>query len=673
LGKGASWSKLKLYESETNRASKAIKKGWRNVVTKIKALALAALLGAIVAAIAACGGGKAQEQGNTQEAVEAKSYTYEYEGAFGKETSQLSLSNGIAEFGIIGNDMMTDVYTGTFTTNGNAISIKGLVNKDPSSPYQKPGLWAWINADGDAEVTIDDASNTFTPVSNISADAQAPSADGTYTYTYQGAFGEETAQLILSNGTAEFGIAGNDMMTDVYMGTYAEDGLTISIKGLANKDPSSPYAKPGLWDWINAVGDAVVTIDPAGKTFAPSTPVTLNDPPLDAAGIYIYAYEGAFGAETAQITLDESGNAVFEIAGNDMMTDAYAGTYSIDGFIASIKGLSNIDASSPYQKPGLWDWINADGDAEISIDPANGTFAPSLGEASAAAEPWTSYENVSYAKNSASQALDLYVPDGDGPFPLVVLVHGGGFALGSKQMEIVQRMFFLREEGYAVASIDYRLSSEAIFPAAVSDAKAAVRHLRSNASSYNLDPDRFAIWGESAGAYLAVMAAVLDDASLNGDATDNEGISSSVCALVDFYGPVRFNEMDGDFAALGVAEEDRATPFGSSVTNDDSSFESKFMGKNVGSISADESAEADPIAYVEKLSGSTLKAFIQHGDADANVPLTQSEKLAEALKKAVGDANVFYEVLPGASHQDAAFYAPGNLAKVKAFLDEALK
>lgn len=291
-------------------------------------------------------------------------------------------------------------------------------------------------------------------------------------------------------------------------------------------------------------------------------------------------------------------------------------------------------------------------------------------------DPWTAYSNLVYASVSDSQKLDLLVPaEGEGPFPVVFLLHGGGFAFGSKTMSCVKDMYYLTEHGYAVVGIDYRLSNEALFPGAVADVKAAIRYVRANAAQYNLDPEKFAIWGESAGAYLALMAAVTSDEDLNGDVADNLDVSSSVSALVTFYAPVRFFEMDSDFESIGVTAEDRTSPIGAATTADPESFESKFMGKSVAELTDDEKALCDPYTYIAKnLSAeSNLTALIQHGNADINVPYVQGEKLAAELGNAIGSDRVYLQILDGAKHQDSAFYTESNLAIVLDFLNRAFK
>ncbi|MBK7180008.1 MAG: alpha/beta hydrolase [Chloroflexi bacterium] len=116
--------------------------------------------------------------------------------------------------------------------------------------------------------------------------------------------------------------------------------------------------------------------------------------------------------------------------------------------------------------------------------------------------------DLAYADLSSTQKLDLYIPtSGDGPFPVVFMVHGGGFMFGDKADGAgLTGVDQLLEAGYAVASINYRLSGEAIYPAQIYDAKTAVRFLRANAAQYNLDPEKFGAWGASGGGQHCLFA-----------------------------------------------------------------------------------------------------------------------------------------------------------------------
>ena len=119
------------------------------------------------------------------------------------------------------------------------------------------------------------------------------------------------------------------------------------------------------------------------------------------------------------------------------------------------------------------------------------------------------YMGVQYADVSESDYLNLYVPDGVENPRLIVAVHGGGFVLNDCESRQAQLFYqYFRDHGYAVATVNYRLAKEAVFPAAVQDVKAAVRFLKANAEKYCYNADKVAIWGESAGGYLCVMAGV---------------------------------------------------------------------------------------------------------------------------------------------------------------------
>lgn len=90
------------------------------------------------------------------------------------------------------------------------------------------------------------------------------------------------------------------------------------------------------------------------------------------------------------------------------------------------------------------------------------------------------------------------IQDGEGPYPLVIVFHGGAFAAGHKRTHYIKSMCLPITQGYAVATVEYRLYHEEKWPAQLIDGKAAIRYLRANAKELNLDPDRFAVWGNSA-------------------------------------------------------------------------------------------------------------------------------------------------------------------------------
>lgn len=369
---------------------------------------------------------------------------------------------------------------------------------------------------------------------------------------------------------------------------------------------------------------------------------------------YTYTFAGMMGEETAQFDLYSDGTCQFFLPGNAMITDVYAGTYTREGDAVSIAGLTNVDASSSFTQPGLWDWI-VDGNAEITVDDAGLTFAPA-GAASAPAgdNPGEESETVSYASQSPAQVCDIYTPAGVDKAPVIVLVHGGGFAFGDQAMPIIQPVIdSALAHGYAVVSVDYRKSSEAVFPAALSDVKAAVRFVKAHAMEYGFDPEHIAAWGESAGAYLSLMTALTPEVpELNGDVTDYAEIPSGVQALVSFYAPVEFYTLYEEAGKPESAPE---------------SFESKFLGQD---ILADKDATYATYweTYADRLP-TDLKAWIQAGDSDQRVPYSQSVNFAQRLAGYLGEENVAHSLIAGADHEDDLFYTDENLDAVFAWLD----
>ena len=277
----------------------------------------------------------------------------------------------------------------------------------------------------------------------------------------------------------------------------------------------------------------------------------------------------------------------------------------------------------------------------------------------------TKFIDVAYASVSPTQKLDIYLPnEGKGPFPLIIEIHGGGFIIGAKSQNIAPMLEGLKR-GYAVASIDYRLSKEAIWPAQINDVKAAIRFLRANAAKYGFDPNRFATWGGSAGGSLSALAATSGGvARLADPASGNASVSDRVQAAVDWFGPIYFSTMDAEFAALGTSGVMGAT-------NAPTSAESKYLGKTIGTAEAQSLVEAaSPRTYID---AGDPPMIIQHGTKDRNIPITQSVEFAARLAAAIGQGKVVYEAIEGAGHGTSEFDTPQNAAKVLNFLDSHLK
>ena len=197
------------------------------------------------------------------------------------------------------------------------------------------------------------------------------------------------------------------------------------------------------------------------------------------------------------------------------------------------------------------------------------------------------------------------------------------------------------------------LSQHAIFPAQIQDCKAAVRYLRTNAQKYNLDPNRFAAWGGSAGGHLAAMLGTTGDVN-EFDVGENLGVSSRVQAVVDYFGPTDL--IDVHRLPDGTVRSSPESPV------------SKLIGGPVQD-NLEKAKKANPIIYITKNDPPFL---IIHGDKDKTVPLHQSELLEAALKKA-GVPVTFYTVKDG-GHSDPNFFRDPNVYKLtREFFEKNLK
>ncbi len=274
---------------------------------------------------------------------------------------------------------------------------------------------------------------------------------------------------------------------------------------------------------------------------------------------------------------------------------------------------------------------------------------------------YTRISDLAYAGTSLStQKLDLYIPAGaTAATPLVIWIHGGGWIGGDKALNPSSFQLRYAQNGYAVASINYRLSSQAIFPAQIHDCKAAIRWLRANADQYNLDTTRFAVWGSSAGGHLAALLGTSNDVvDMEGSVGGNNQHSSRVQAVVDWYGPTDFLQMDTQLASQGCGNGNHNAP---------DSAESLLIGCPIQSCPA-AVQRANPMTY---FSSDDPPFFIQHGTVDCTVPTGQSQILQNLLQGSGHDTSLI--TLSGAGHGGPQFSAESNLLLVDAFLDAKLR
>jgi len=239
------------------------------------------------------------------------------------------------------------------------------------------------------------------------------------------------------------------------------------------------------------------------------------------------------------------------------------------------------------------------------------------------------HRDVEYANvNGKSLLIDLYIPkNASKPMPVVMWIHGGGWTEGNKANPMPLPLV---KYGFAVASINYRLSQEAIFPAQIYDCKAAVRWLRAHAGDYGFNPDAIGVAGGSAGGHLvALLGTTSQNPELEGQ-EGNPGVSSRVQAVVDFFGPTDFLMMIGP---------DRKWDKEYAVT-----VVSQLLGGPVDQ-KPDLARQASPLYYV---TGQACPFYIAHGDQDQTVPVEQSIEFNDALQKA-GVASTLH-IVKGGGH-----------------------
>jgi len=245
-----------------------------------------------------------------------------------------------------------------------------------------------------------------------------------------------------------------------------------------------------------------------------------------------------------------------------------------------------------------------------------------------------------------SRILDIYLPDQKtAPRPLMVWIHGGGWCSGDKALP---PGLGLLSRGYVVASINYRLSSEALFPAQIFDCKAAIRFLRAHALEFGVNPDRIGVWGDSAGGQLASLLGTTNGCQQYEGIEGIIGSSSDVQAVCDWFGPSDFLQATDWSGAGGRAVN--LLLGGSPLT---SSRVARF---------------ASPAAQVGR--GKLVPFLIMHGDQDRMVPLHQSQELFERLAGA--GVSVRLIVVPHSGHGYGWFRNRDDLATVYEFFDRWL-
>ena len=268
-----------------------------------------------------------------------------------------------------------------------------------------------------------------------------------------------------------------------------------------------------------------------------------------------------------------------------------------------------------------------------------------------AVEPTLS--NVEYARvDEQPLLLDLYIaPEAEAPNPLIVWVHGGAWRAGSKADVPIQALV---ERGFSIASIDYRLSPVARFPAQVHDIKAAIRFLRAHAAKHQFDSQRFVVAGSSAGGHLAALVGVSNGhKELEGTVGDHLTVSSNVQAIVSFFGASNLETI--------LAQ---STPHGLSVRVP--ALQLLLGGQPT---EQPELAKlASPVTHVDDRDPPLL---LIHGDQDPQMPINQSHELEGAYQRVKRPCQ--FEVIHGGAHGGPRFFDSARLELMEKFIRQSLR
>ena len=268
-----------------------------------------------------------------------------------------------------------------------------------------------------------------------------------------------------------------------------------------------------------------------------------------------------------------------------------------------------------------------------------------------AADAPREFRDIAYVEGGHElQRLDLFLPGKSGPHPLIVYVHGGAWRGGSKKDQPLGKLV---AQGFAVASVDYRLSTVAPFPAQMHDIKAAIRFLRAKAGEYGLDVKRFAIAGSSAGGHLAALAGVTGgNAELEGSLGAHRDQSSRVQAIISLFGA-------SDLTTILA----QSTPHGLKMRVP--ALELLLGGQP--DAKPDLARLASPVFQADKHAPPLL---LIHGDQDPQMPINQAHELHGRYKEL--GMPVEFHVIHGAAHGGAKFHDDERTEIMRAFLTKHL-
>ena len=257
--------------------------------------------------------------------------------------------------------------------------------------------------------------------------------------------------------------------------------------------------------------------------------------------------------------------------------------------------------------------------------------------------------------------LDVYLPnEGQGPFPVIVDIYGGGLIFGDKSSHKLEPALRLLDKGYAVVSVDYSLIHQKDFPFQIYEIKAALRFLRAHADEYQLDMNRVALMGESSGAHLAVMTGVTAsvDVLQNPFMGDNNNQPETVNAIIAMYGPYEFDQFVDQFNESGVTPK-------YAETGTAESFEGQMFDQQAPKDVPQRVKMYSPKMYFNAEMPPIL-AFA--GTADAVVPYQQTVNMINGAREFVSEDKAVLHLVEGTGHGPADYMSPEFTDEKAAFL-----
>lgn len=269
------------------------------------------------------------------------------------------------------------------------------------------------------------------------------------------------------------------------------------------------------------------------------------------------------------------------------------------------------------------------------------------------------------------QTMDIWLPDeGDGPFPLIVFVHGGGWVGGDKRENTMPGVFKVMSQGYALACINYRIAPDVVWPAPLEDVRGGLRYLRAHAEEYQLKTDKIAGWGNSAGAHILNMIAALSGRPImKGSYLGNVDQDDSIQCLVSLYGPTDMYQAD---LCNMLSEEDVVNATGGTevtAAGEGMVFPHNLIMGFKNSKNPVAASYGSPINFV---TDQFPPAFLLHGLRDPVVPYVQSVSFMNKINETCNEKRCSLRLFPDAVHGDEAMKTDEVVNGILNFIDSQL-